>query len=421
MARCDLRHVLSALAAASLLLAGCQPSEGRTNGDGTEHASSRETLDGDQLIAAAQRRAAQYDYDAALDLVDDLDSGPASETAQRITQQREEAVVWEDNATIPHLFIHSLIVDPDRAFASEASGEGYADYMVTLEEFTELLAELYARDYVLVSPHDIASINQDGDMAYTNIALPEGKKPVVLSQDDVNYYEYMSGDGFADDLFINDDGEVVNHYTDADGTTHEGAYDVVPVIDEFIREHPDFSYRGAKGVLALTGYNGVLGYRTSPETYGEDEQLEAERDRAREVAEELKEDGWEFASHSWGHVDLGSMPWEDFTSDTDLWEQEVQPIVGETDLLIYPFGADIAGIEPYGGERFDFLKEKGFDYFFNVDASVPSWHQLGDEYLREARINVDGLRMTMDLDGGEALAPFCDVAELIDDARPSTG
>ena len=30
---------------------------------------------------------------------------------------------------------------------------------------------------------------------FLEIYLPEGKKPFVLSQDDVNYYDYMEGDG----------------------------------------------------------------------------------------------------------------------------------------------------------------------------------------------------------------------------------
>ena len=30
----------------------------------------------------------------------------------------------------------------------------------------------------------------------------------------------------------------------------------------FHRRDPDFSYRGAKGTIALTGYDGILGYRT---------------------------------------------------------------------------------------------------------------------------------------------------------------
>ena len=37
--------------------------------------------------------------------------------------------------------------------------------------------------------------------------LPEGKKPFVMSQDDVCYYEYMDGDGFASRMIIGEDGK----------------------------------------------------------------------------------------------------------------------------------------------------------------------------------------------------------------------
>ena len=62
---------------------------------------------------------------------------------------------------------------------------------------------------------------------------------------------------------------------DVDGTllTPEGQivtgdYDLVPILNRFIAEHPDFSYRGARAILAFTGYEGVLGYRTKPSYEG---------------------------------------------------------------------------------------------------------------------------------------------------------
>ena len=38
--------------------------------------------------------------------------------------------------------------------------------------------------------------------------------------------------------------------------------DAITILDKFVREHPDFSPFGAKGCLSLTGYQGILGYRT---------------------------------------------------------------------------------------------------------------------------------------------------------------
>lgn len=37
--------------------------------------------------------------------------------------------------------------------------------------------------------------------------LPEGKKPFVMSQDDLCYYDYMLDDGFASRIVIGDDGK----------------------------------------------------------------------------------------------------------------------------------------------------------------------------------------------------------------------
>src|SRR5699024_8368201 len=51
-------------------------------------------------------------------------------------------VEWEDNATVSHLFFHSLVVDPDRAFDGDAEAAGYLDYMVTIDEFNEILEQL---------------------------------------------------------------------------------------------------------------------------------------------------------------------------------------------------------------------------------------------------------------------------------------
>ena len=54
--------------------------------------------------------------------------------------------------------------------------------------------------------------------------------------------------------------KVRNEYIEDDGRVSVGDYDMVPLIDRFVEKHPDFSYRGAKGIVALTGYNGILGY-----------------------------------------------------------------------------------------------------------------------------------------------------------------
>ena len=187
----------------------------------------------------------------------------------------------------------------------------------------------------------------------------------------------MKKSGFADKLVLNKQGDVKNQYTNK-GQKKIGDYDMVPIIDTFIKKHPDFSYGGSKGVIAETGYNGTLGYRSSKSQYGDTKKTHREAQKATKVANAMKKDGWQFASHSWGHINMTESGIDDIKNDTALWQKEVQPIVGKTPVLIFPFGADIGSFTNYtdDNEKYTYLKNKGFSIFDNVDASQTSWGQF---------------------------------------------
>jgi hypothetical protein len=369
------------------------------------------------ILARARLDSAQDDDSAALALLQPLTSSAATELTATVQQHQADLVTWPHDSTISHLFFHSLIVDPKRAFDGDADAAGYDDYMVTESEFRAVLRSLYSRGFVLVSPHDFARF--DGHrMHYLPLRLPRGRTPIVLSQDDVNYYRYEQGDGLASNLTL-EDGRVVSTYRDRDGHVLHGAYDVAPVVDDFVREHPDFAYHGHKGILALTGYEGVLGYRTSASEDGRNPHIVSDRAQAKRVADALKAEGWEFASHSWGHIDdtTASLGW--LQRDSARWDAEVRPITGPTDLYVYPFGADISGVAPYSGPKLQILERHGFHLFFGVDGSTPHWQQLGATYLRQERIDVDGIRLRGALHHGETvLDGFFDPRAVYDRARP---
>ena len=164
----------------------------------------------------------------------------------------------------------------------------------------------------------------------------------------------MDGDGFASKIIIGEDERPSCEMKMEDGTVSAGSYDLVPILNDFIDEHPDFSYKGAKAIIALTGYEGIFGYRTAS-SYSESPDYEREREQAAKVAQCLRDDGWELASHSWGHLWMGvsgnpEKPYkisdERFYTDTDKWENEVESLIGPTDIYIYPNGNDIADWHP---------------------------------------------------------------------------
>lgn len=415
--------ILSAVAISCLVLAGCStadpaPTESETSAEQQQEVEARETERVAGLKAEMNRLADMYDYDAAIKLVQDDANQELSSMVAGLEQEKDAAVAWESPNRIPHLFFHSLVVDTDRAFDGDGQAQGYLDYMITQDEFARILDELYERDYVLVNPEDFARPDKHGKMKYRDILLPQGKKPLVFSIDDVSYYEYMDGDGFADRLVLTEDGKVRNVYTDADGQEHVGAYDVSTMVDDFVAEHPDFSYRGAKGLLAMTGYNGVFGYRTSQSQYPQNKNIEQDQDTAARIAEAMKQDGWVFASHSWGHISTGSVGMGRLKRDTALWAKEVEPLLGSTEHLIYPFGSDIASVGKYSGARYQLFKEAGFRYFYGVDGTTTAWMQQTDEYQRQMRINIDGLQFEKEQRGDRpVLSAFFEVDDVIDDAR----
>lgn len=418
------------------------------------------TYTGDAVLDTANRYAAMYDYDTAIETIQAVNGYEKNEEYTKALEEynldKSHLFLWNDNYTITHIFFHTLIVDPAKTFDVSLSSEkqviAYNEAMTTINEFVKIIQKLYDDGYVLVGLHDVAEMVTQPDgtqvMQMKPIYLPAGKTPFVLSQDDVCYYEYMTGQGFADRFVIDEDGKITNEYTLDDGTVIRGSFDVLPILEDFIEAHPDFSYHGAKGTLAVTGYNGVFGYRTSDYWYNWDcdyfdqenaderqrmyfnnENIEADKVSATEVANAIKELGWTIASHSWGHIYIGSRDYEHVCWDTDMWEREVATIVGSTDIIIFAFGEDLDGWQGYAAdnEKFLYLKQKGFNYYCNVDASSEHWIQIGanKDYFRQARRNLDGTRMWeavmsyTDSSYKNRLSDLFDARDIFDPARPT--
>ena len=233
-----------------------------------------------EIVAEAERLAAGYDYDKAiekLESVGDLTQHPdiASKRAEYETA-KSALVEYKDPTLIPNLSFHVLIEDMTRAKADTEFGGSYNKNFVTTGEFSKILNQLYNNGYVLVDFNSFVSAQTDleGNEKFMvkSIMLPEGKKPVMLTETMVNYFAYMvdgdgdgkadaKGDGFANKLVVDANGDIKAEYIDAAGQTLTGNYDFVPILEDFISQHPDFCYQGARAILAVTGHEGVFGYR----------------------------------------------------------------------------------------------------------------------------------------------------------------
>ncbi|GHU44428.1 hydrolase [Clostridia bacterium] len=400
-----------------------------------------------ELLQKADLLAAGYDYDGAIAALQTFD-GYASDTdiTGKIAsyEQIKGTLVAFPVEKVTHIFYHSLIVDPSKAFANHETNkaaQGMNQWMTTVEEFNKITQDMYDEGYVLVSIHDLVKEQKNADgsvsMEKGTIMLPPGKKAFVLSQDDLSYYHSYTGYGIASKLIVDENGKPVNEYYDASGKLLTGAYDVVPLLDKFIEEHPDATYHGARGIIALTGYNGVLGYRTD-ESYktqpadlnadkkqwlkdNPDFDLDKERADAKKVADAMKAEGWEFASHTWGHLHIDKVSLESLKTDSNKWKDNVQPIVGNTDVIIFAFGADLGGAGNYNESdaKVALMESMGFRIFCNVDGNPTAGPHFASHYMRMPRRNLDGYRIYMNSIGQEHnLSDLFDANQVLDKKRP---
>ena len=180
-------------------------SESETAGEGGNDNSSATVLSAkEEALKTAELQAKQYDYDSAIATLSALNEAGDADISAKITEFEEEKakLVPVDMNDITHIFFHILIVDTDRALKDTHQGRQYNSVMTTIPEFKEVIREMYDRGYVMVHMHDIAEMQEQPDgtkkMVKKQIMLPEGKTPFVMSEDDVNYYIYMQGNGFAE-------------------------------------------------------------------------------------------------------------------------------------------------------------------------------------------------------------------------------
>lgn len=368
----------------------------------------------EQLLAQAEALAAQYDYEGAMNVLTSY-SGDIKTSDALVSKYDEyyqastQLTTYNDISQIPSLSVRLLIADMPRAMANEAYKTGFNERYLTTDEFSRMLQQLYDNGYMLVNPHDLAPSSTDANGNVTvsqgSIHLPADKKPLVLTQLGVNFFTYLidsdqdglpdqGGSGFPSRLVIGENGELTCEMVNADGATVTGSFDFVTILNDFIAAHPDFSYRGARAVLGVTGYDGLFGYRTDPETATKisQEYYDAAVQDVKPVIDKLRADGYDIACMSYDYVNYASMSVADIKTDLEHWNTEVKPLLGDVDTMILPY-ADIGDRNLYTGEIYELLKSYGFYYFIAMDSSTASWGQLGTSYARLLSREAGGANM----------------------------
>ncbi len=362
----------------------------------------------DALMKEAKLLAADYDYAGALEILERF-TGNRNEFAalndlyNTYTEAKNNLIAWNNPSMVPNLSFQLLIADPNRAFSDANYASSFDRNFVTTEEFSAILTSLYENGYILVNLDDIVEVTPTGYNAKT-LYLPAGKKPLLLTQTNVNYSLYLvdsdgdmvadkGGSGFASRLVLDEHGNITCEMVDSNGNLVQGAFDLVPILDDFVKSHPDFSYKGAKATLALTGYNGLFGYRThsaAKEKLG-DAVYAQEIAGAKAIANALKENGYSFGCYTYRNTGYGSRNLSEIEADLNLWQAEVTPILGQLDTFVFAQNSDIAAEKSsYSGEKYQLLSQAGFQRFLGFSTGGSPWATLTEDYMRMGRLMVSG-------------------------------
>ena len=363
------------------------------------------------LMAEAQLLADVFDYEGAIQVLNRF-SGEFSDfpliggALEEYIDIKNQLVAWDDPNDVINLSFQLLVSDPDRTFRNHANSSLFNRSFVTVDEFSQILQQLYDNGYILVSADDLFEFSTDVDgtsiCTAKTLYLPAGRKPIMLTQTNVNYNYYLidsdndkipdaNGGGFGTRLVLEGD-QLLCETLDSNGHTQTGAYDMIPILEEFISVNPDFAYKNARATIALTGYNGLFGYRTEPtakDRIGDmayDEAIYS----AEAIANWLRNHGYELAFYTYDNIAYGDCGVSVIRADLQRWQDEVEPIIGHVNTIVYAQNSDITSEIFYSGEKYNLLKEYGFQYYVGFCTEGAPWANVAAEYVRQGRILVSG-------------------------------
>jgi len=382
----------------------------------SEDAQSKDELEARQvqaMIADADRLATGYNYEAAIARLEAFEGNKNKypEIQTKISEYRQAMdtlIEHNDPGAIPNLSFHVLIADPARAFVDQTFGGKYNMNFVTTQEFQRILEQLYENGYVLVDMDSFIAETATGDTityAAKPLKLPDGKKPVMITETMVNYFRYMvdsdedgepdkGGAGFASRLVVDSlTGEIKAELVNASGETVTGDYDLVPILENFIEAHPDFCYQDSRATLAVCGYDGIFGYRINSEVIQSkgQEYYDKQVAGAKEIVAALQDKGYKIACYTYGNIGYADKSATDIKADIAKWEKDIMPVVGTLDTIVYAQKSDISTTGNYSDSKYNVLYDIGFRYFIS-NGSKPACTVTGN-YVRQLRVMVTGTGM----------------------------
>lgn len=282
---------------------------------------------------------------------------------------------------IAHFFVHEIVRDEDLAFDYNNSLYHHFDKdCITHVEFKRFLEEMYKKDFALVDIYDVVGYDGNGTPYKKDVIFPANKKPLLLSFDDMTYDS--RGRGVCDKIIVDSNGKMAS-FTKSANPQIEYDKDNISILENFVENHPDFSYNNAKAIICPTGYNGILGYRIN----WDNPNHKTETQKVKPIIKRLKELGYRFGSHTFGHIQVGYASCNALENDLKKYNEQILPIIEKTDILCFPCGS-----RTVSEQKIEILKKYGYKIMLCIGLSSDYQSKFGTLYLDRKVVDGNALR-----------------------------
>ncbi len=293
----------------------------------------------------------------------------------------QDNTLTEYNGPIEHLTFETLLSNPDRALNQNITNSTMLDESkITPFEFKKILQELYSNNYILISLKELYFI-EENIIYFKPIFIPQNKKPLILSFNNVTYKTHQTIPGEIDKIIIDNDNQFAT-YSTKQNIQNRIAYDneFLPILEAFIENNPDFSYNNAKGIIFFTINNGILGYDINTKKPSSKHDIK----RASEICKRLTLNGWEFGSNGYSYIQEENFNDMEFTKNINLTRNQLSNVTCNTTYYASPTGVNILSQK----DKYTILKENNFQVYF--ENSFKNKFELIDNSLFMSRKEVNG-------------------------------
>lgn len=300
-----------------------------------------------------------------------------------------------DPNPLPVFVLQSVVADPARAMQSSRRTY-YMQNVLPEASVQAMLQSLYDRGFVLIDPE--AGMQQTGRI--DGIRVPEGKKPVLLVVEGMNYLPDRSKTGGFQTLHLDAEGGRISTWLDANGALQQGRDgDVTGIVDRFVQDHPDFAFDGARGMIILDSEEPFFGTIATQrqlrnvnarlaEEGGEWVQPEPSiwEEGAKQVqalAQNLRAQGWSFAWTFRADMDFAGMTMVEWEQEIAQRQKSVESLLGPVQGFAFPPTLSMGNED----RRFQLLFEQGLHVFLEAGEGFATPHSSQPLRLVTQQVN----------------------------------